>query len=154
MYTPNPLKDQTSKQPGSTIVEQVAKQDAGVGMRRKWECHRCKDPINILAPDSEKRYVIDGDKIFCCKRCKMEHAAYIPVDPARKKLNVSKKHRSQKHKEAWRTPIFKCFNCEHETNIMTHDKLCPRCARHWFIDNPGEAMNNAFKSLIRLSKMN
>lgn len=131
--------------------------------KREWYCERCKDPINIFVPDTEKRYVLDGDKIFCGTHCRSAYRNYIPVKLSRD--GTASKYKKVKHQQK-ETVKFKCFHCGNETTYMTHDKLCNRCAPQMVgINNArkeqGEyitgligGLTNEQRSLIRLSKMN
>ena len=62
--------------------------------KREWCCERCKDPINIFVPDTEKVYVLDGDKIFCGVHCRSAFREYIPVKLA--KTGGAIKYKKQK----------------------------------------------------------
>lgn len=115
--------------------------------KREWCCKRCKEPINIFVPDSERKFVIDGENLFCGKTCKSAYKQHIPIDPARKKLNQLKKHGPKKLKEKSK-PLYKCFKCEHTTHFMTWNKLCSRCEDKMY-DEVG-SISNVEKSQIRL----
>ncbi len=131
--------------------------------KREWCCERCKDPINIFVPDTERKYVLDGDKIFCGTHCRSAYRDYIPVKLSRTGNAVKYKKAKQQQKE---TVIFKCFHCGNETTFMTFNKLCNRCAPEMaginnarkeqgeFIPDLVGGLTNEQRSLIRLSKMN
>lgn len=121
-------------------------------VKRVWCCERCKEPIDINVPDKERTFVNDGGSLFCSNVCK--EYKHIPVDPVRKKTNLSKKNRSKKHKDAFKPSIYKCGNCDKETSHMTWNKMCNNCIDTFYEENPGQDMSNAFKSLIRLYKVN
>ena len=63
---------------------------------REWKCSRCQDPINILVPDSERKFVIEGDNIFCGPTCRSAYKQHIPVCPIRKKQNRLKREKTRK----------------------------------------------------------
>lgn len=98
---------------------------------REWKCTRCQDQINILVPDSERKFVIDGEHIFCGPTCRSAYKQHIPIDPVRKKQNRLKRDNKKKtlkngkKKEAF----YKCFNCENVLSYMTWDKVCPECKK-------------------------
>ena len=118
--------------------------------RREWKCFRCQDPINIFVSDEDKKYIIEGDKIFCSKHCCSYAKQYIPVDPVKKKINDFKKKGSSKKIKKFKEPLFKCFRCDHVQGYMTWDKLCSSCRD----EVPFSELTNEYKSLIRLQKIN
>ena len=118
--------------------------------RREWKCSRCQDPINIFVSDEDKKYIIEGDKIFCSKHCCSYAKQYIPVDPVKKKINDFKKKGSSKKIKKIKEPLFKCFRCDHVQGYMTWDKLCSSCRD----EVPFSELTNEYKSLIRLQKIN
>ena len=95
---------------------------------REWKCSRCQDPINILVPDSERKFVIEGDKIFCGPTCRSAYKQHIPVCPIRKKQNRLKRENKKKTTVKKET-FYKCFTCENTFGFMTWDKLCPDCKK-------------------------
>lgn len=118
--------------------------------KREWKCFRCQDPINIFVDDKDKKYIIEGDKIFCSKHCCSYAKQYIPVDPVKKKINDFKKKGSSKKIKKIKEPLFKCFRCDHVQGYMTWDKLCSSCRD----EVPFSELTNEYKSLIRLQKIN
>lgn len=106
-------------------------------MAREWKCKRCNDDINILVPDEERKFVIDGEYIFCGKSCLQMHNHYIPVDPVRKKQNQLKKNKPKKNKRLLSKPLYKCFNCETTLERLPWNNLCPECSK-----NPDANMYN------------
>ena len=130
---------------------------------REWKCARCLEQINIFVPDSEKKYIIDGDKIFCSKTCCSAHKQFIP-------LKLSKDGRPSKYKKGKSKPkkesIFKCFHCNEEWTFLTWDKLCHGCRDKMSNQNQirikqGEFLTDLIggltseqRSLIRLTKIN
>ena len=118
--------------------------------KREWKCFRCQDPINIFVSDEDKKYIIEGDKIFCSKHCCSYAKQYIPVDPVKKKINDFKKKGSSKKIKKIKEPLFKCFRCDHVQGYMTWDKLCSSCRD----EVPFSELTNEYKSLIRLQKIN
>lgn len=119
--------------------------------KREWVCSRCKDPINIFVEDKDKKYIIEGDKIFCSKHCCSYAKQHIPVDPVKKKINDFKKKGSSKKIKKSKEPLFKCFKCERVRGHLTWNKLCSYCEDE--ASEKGE-LTNEFKSLIRLQKIN
>ena len=158
----NPMINNSSKQPGLNKVELVSKQDTGVGFKREWCCERCKDPINIFVPDTEKKYVLDGDQIFCGIHCRSAYKDHIPVKLAKNGKAI--KYKKAKHQQKDKAK-FKCFHCSTEYDNLTFDKLCPHCSKNMANTNrlrqgQGEflalvgSLTNEQRSLIRLSKIN
>lgn len=154
--------DNSSKQPGLNKVEAVSQQDTAVRFKRKWECLRCKDPINIFVPDLEKRYVLDGDKIFCGTHCRTAHREHIPLKLARTGSVVKYKKPKTIQKEKVK---FKCFHCYNEYENLPFDKLCPSCSKSMASINNQRQEQGEFlvlngnltteqRCLIRLSKIN
>lgn len=117
--------------------------------KREWKCFRCQDKINIFVRDEDRKFIIEGDKIFCSKTCCSYAKQYIPVDPIKKKINDFKKKGSSAKIKKQKEPLFKCFNCEQVYGFLTWDKLCPNC-----ISDIKHSITNEFKSLIRLHKIN
>ena len=130
--------------------------------KREWCCERCKDPINIFVPDTEKVYVLDGDKIFCGVHCRSAYREYIPVKLAKTGGAVKYKKQKQMKKESAK---FKCFHCNKESNFMTWDKLCSYCRdtmstinqrrveQGEFITGLVGNLTNEQRSLIRLTNI-
>ena len=136
----------------------------------RFSCKRCLVPINVLVPDSERTFINDGGELFCSKSCRTNYRLHIPLDPSRvgktskfRKLNEKRKHVESSKKKT--QVIFKCFVCNNETTVMTHDKLCSRCSSRMYRENQervsqGEklqligGLTNEQRSQIRLSKMN
>ena len=106
--------------------------------KKEWKCTRCLEPINILVPDSEVKYIIDGGNIFCGKSCKTNYNLHIPLNPAKvgktskfRKIQDKKRATNKKSSNA----IFKCFVCNTERNTMTFDKSCPSCYKKFASEN-------------------
>ena len=118
--------------------------------RREWKCSRCQDPINIFVSDYDKKYIIEGGKIFCSNHCCSYAKQHIPVDPVKKKINDFKKKGSSKKIKKLKEPLFKCFRCDRVQGYMTWDKLCSSCRD----EVPFSELTNEYKSLIRLQKIN
>jgi len=137
--------------------------NSGIKPKREWCCERCKDAINIFVPDHEKKYVIDGDKIFCGTHCRQAYRDYIPVKLARG--GGPSKYKKVKHQQK-EAAKFKCFHCNRESNFMTWDKLCSYCRDSMsrmnhdrlcsgeFITGLVGDLTNEQRSQIRLSKIN
>ena len=87
--------------------------------RREWKCFRCQDPINIFVDDKDKKYIIEGDKIFCSNHCCSYAKQHIPVDPVKKKINDFKKKGSSKKIKKIKEPLFKCFRCDRVRGNLT-----------------------------------
>lgn len=133
------------------------------GQSRKWECKRCCDPINILVQDDKRKFVIDGENIFCGRHCMMAYREHIPVKLAKNKSAVKYKKASNKKEKD--SSIFKCFSCNSEYNYMTWDKFCPECRDSKakenqarintgeFLTNLVGGLTNEQRSIIRLSKI-
>ena len=137
---------------------------------REWKCKRCMEPINIFVPDDQRTFINDGGDLFCGKSCKTNYKLYIPLDPSRvgntskfRKIDERRKHIENSKKKV--QVVFKCFVCNNETSVMTHDKCCSRCSSRMYKENQervsqGEklqlvgGLTNEQRSLIRLSKMN
>lgn len=118
--------------------------------KREWKCFRCQDPINIFVSDEDKKYIIEGDKIFCSKHCCSYAKQHIPVDPVKKKINDFKKKGSSKKIKQIKEPLFKCFRCDRVRSYMTWDKLCGHCKD----EVPYSELTNEYLASIRLHKIN
>ena len=118
--------------------------------RREWKCFRCQDKIDIFVSDQDKKYVIEGDKIFCSKHCCSYAKQHIPVDPVKKKINNFKKNGSSKKIKKIKEPLFKCFRCERVQGYLTWDKFCGHCKN----DVSSSELTNDYLSSIRLHKIN
>lgn len=113
---------------------------------REWKCCRCGDPINILVPDNERKFEIDGDKIFCGLTCKSAYKRFIPKNLARKKISHLKKV-GPKNSKGKSKPLYKCFKCDNTTHNLTWNRLCPICRDK---DEYSGSLSEAQKTEIRL----
>lgn len=136
--------------------------EVGGKQKRNWCCERCDEPINIFVPDNERKFIIDGDKIFCGPTCKSAYKQFIPLKISKDGSGRSK-YKKGKPKEK-REPKFKCFHCDKETTFMTWNKLCSTCRDKFTAINRsriehGEileligGLTNEQRSLIRLTNI-
>lgn len=112
--------------------------------KREWKCKRCEEPINILVLDSERKFKIDGENIFCGIQCLKAFKSYIPVSLAKVK---TKEKRSPKLKKITRKSEYKCFNCGKIYSNLTWNKMCSVCF------SSEKDLTNEKLSNIRLSKL-
>ena len=120
--------------------------EVGGKQKRNWCCVRCDEPINIFVPDNERKFIIDGDKIFCGPTCKSAYKQFIPKDLARKKISQLKKV-GPKDSKSKSKPLYKCFKCDNTTHYLTWDRLCTICRDK---DEYSGSLTAAQKTEIRL----
>ena len=120
--------------------------EVGGKQKRNWCCVRCDEPINIFVPDNERKFIIDGDKIFCGPTCKSAYKQFIPKDLSRKKISQLKKV-GPKDSKGKSKPLYKCFKCDNTTHYLTWDRLCTICRDK---DEYSGSLTAAQKTEIRL----
>lgn len=104
-------------------------------MAKEFKCKRCKNPINVRVPDSERTFINKDGDLFCSKFCSKN--LHIPLSPKRE-IKKGKGKRSFKKKIE---VTFVCGRCQKNYSYLTWNKVCSDC-------NPIVPENE--KHLIRL----